>query len=569
MVTVFFFALTLFCLAHPEFPQAAEKNATAQRDELFRAYFRGEYGKAGELAEQHLKGYPQDAEAWNLAGNIELSRGDFVKAEIFYRNAVALQPDSILWTMSLADLMLVSGKFLRAREILEKLVRENPDLLLAQTYLCGIHFRYGDIEKCAPYLLSLKPEGVEDVELCLLSAAYHAKKKNFHETDRWIRRALELSPYQQDIMGMKYLNDTHLGRIVLDEVRKNESGAKSSLMEHYQKAGQLLDSGNLLQAQDKIKWLMRYYPEDLELRMMLAVAEGELGYLESAKKTLTEIMKTKTDKVSLFQPAQEMLKEFVREEQFEKQVKEKPWTEADIAKTEYYDVRTNLRAPYKNEILEELDEQTGKILDMLRPVFGDGMKLNARAKLNVYADKKSFIHEIYDHMFSDAVFFAGVYVRENGEDFIYYHFDKDLRTTGVVHEIAHFVLNNLVVNAPNWLNEGFADYAGTKLSGIDALEAKLAGKTYMGQLDRFGNLPPFDVVVKLREYDLRSYILWRNAVQFVLEFGDGKYRAPLKKYIELISNESFQVDPFREAFADHLDDIDKDWREFSRAKVIL
>lgn len=461
-------------------------------------------------------------------------------------------------------LLVNTGKLLKAQASLEKLIENQPAFLHPRVELCAIYLRHGEYEKCGPYLRDFEVDQVEDVEFCILAASYHMKKRDFEEASRWIGRALKLSPHQQEIVSLQYINEMHLGRIVLDEVRKMERGVKSSLMEHYRKAMILMEAGNMLQAQEKIRWLRRYYPEDLELKLMAAVIEGELGNLDESVREMEELTHAKTDKITILDMAQEMHQEFVRQREFEQQVKAGPWEGASESKTRYFQVHSNIKWIYGEEHLEEFDNYTDQIIEALKPLFGNPPKLDDRAILKIYADKKTFIREAYDYLFSDAIFFAGVYVHERNA--IYYHYNKELKMGGVIHEIVHFILHHAMSNIPSWLDEGVADYFAIELSKSDLLERRLEGKRYMEQLSHFGNLPDLDVIIKMRDYSPRSYILWRNAVKFMFEFEKGKYLPLLKRYVDLVSNESFKTDPFREAFAGVWQAMQADWKTFGRSE---
>jgi hypothetical protein len=137
-----------------------------------------------------------------------------------------------------------------------------------------------------------------------------------------------------------------------------------------------------------------------------------------------------------------------------------------------------------------------------------------------------------------------------------------LKVSGVVHEIAHAVINERMANSPIWLDEGIAEYVSLKLTPVDALDRKIMGKNYFRQLWEFRILPTVDVIVKKLDYSLESYTLWRAVVQFLFEYQNGKYLPPLKKYVELVSTETFQTDPFREAFSGLTEELEKDWRKY-------
>jgi tetratricopeptide (TPR) repeat protein len=463
-----------------------------------------------------------------------------------------------------AQLLLNSGKMRGARAELEKVLQMRPELFYPRVELCSLYVRTGEYEKCKPYIIDYQPAQVEDGDFCMLRAMYHMKKRDFESADPWIKRALELSGPQQEIVSTKYMNDMNLGRIVIDEVRKMEGGVKNSLMEHYRKAAILMESGNVMQAKTKIQWLMNYYPDDLDLKLMMAVIEGEMGNLDEGIRQMEAITHIKTDKVSAISGAQEMIKEYVRQREFEQQSKASDWEHAAHTETKYFDVYDNIGPPYREQFIGELDGYVEQILAIQGPLFDTPPQFKGKAQVKIYADKKSFVREAYDYFFSDAVFFAGVYTTELNA--IFYHFNKDLKGGGIVHEIGHFVLHQRGGNIPLWLDEGLADYGSMKFSGIDLLERRLEGKRFMDQLYRWGRLPDLDVIIKTREYSPRSYILWRNAVQFLFEAQNGKYIPYLKKYVDLVTSESFKKDPYAEAFAEVLPDIKKDWEEFVRGR---
>ena len=329
----------------------------------------------------------------------------------------------------------------------------------------------------------------------------------------------------------------------------------------------MMEAGNFLQAKEKIRWLMHYYPDDLELKLSLALIDGEMGDLDQAIRTIQEITHAKTDKITVVETAQQAYKDYVRQREFERKTKSGEWKDAEFFELHYFNVKTNVGHPYRAEFLANMDGYVEDLLEILKPVFGEKVMHQPKAELNIYSDKVSFIRDSYDYYFSDAVFFSGVFVREKNT--IYYHFAEELKTAGIIHEIAHWVLADLMIHAPDWLDEGMADYVSMKLSGIDFLENRLAGKTYMSEVYRFGKLPDLDRIIKMRDYQPRSYILWRNAVQFFLEYGNGKYIPYLRKYIDMLTQESFKMDAFAEAFEDVREELNKDWVEFTRLKVRL
>ncbi|MBI4549840.1 MAG: tetratricopeptide repeat protein [Candidatus Omnitrophica bacterium] len=530
------------------------------RERVLAAYAGANRADARRQIDQYLADHPADADIWGLSGDLYSDGGDAKSAEKSYRRALALRPESPWWRFSLARLAAASGKWKTARGHLEKLVSLHPELLRPRAELCGIYMRQGTFRKCSELLRGFAPGGVEDVEFALVAAAYYMKIRRHRTAARWIDRALALAPDEPEIRNLRYVNQMHLGRIVLDEIRKRERGVKSSLAEHYRKAMILMESGNMLQAKEKIRWLSRYYPEDLDLKLMSAVIEGELGRLDEAVRALEDLSHQKTDKITVLEMAQEMHREYVEQRKFEQRFRAADWEAAEEVETRYFKIRSNVRWTYAEEFPDIFDQYAERLFRELAPLTGP-VAIKKKCRLLIYADKESFVREAYDYLFSDAVFFAGVYAGERNS--IYYHFNKELMAAGVVHEIAHWALHNATENLPSWLDEGISDYLGMKIAGQDLLEKRLEEKRYLEQLRRFGNWPELELIVALRDYSARSYLLWRTAARFMFEFENGKYLPPLKKYLELLDTEKFEKDPFREAFAGVWQSLQKDWNSFT------
>ncbi|MDP3921083.1 MAG: tetratricopeptide repeat protein [Candidatus Omnitrophota bacterium] len=599
--TLYALTITALVVIIPVIRLDAANRESPSRAQVLKLYFEGDPTAHEDLFRSYLADHPEDNEIWGLLGSALAAQGRYEDGEEIYRKLLERAPDNVSakrelvstliyqgkmsdayalneelletlgdsWTdiYTKANLLMFERKLVRAQVELEKLIKLQPNLLKPRTELCGIYLTLGEYKKCGPVILDYGVDDIEDVEYCILRATYHMKRMNYDEAGVWIEKALSLVPGHPEIVTMQYVNDVHLGRVLLGEVRRREDGIKSSLREHYRRTALMMEAGNFLQAKEKLRWLMHYYPDDLELQLSIALIDGELGELDKAIDAIEEITHVKTDKITVVETAQQAYKDYVRQREFERKTKTGEWKDAEVLESRYFKLKTNVGDPYRTEFLASLDEYVDDLTKILTPIFGEKVIAQPKADLNIYADKISFVRDSYDYYFSDAVFFSGVFVREKNT--LYYHFTEELKTGGIIHEIAHWVMADLMIRAPAWLDEGVADYVSMKLSGIDFLENRLAGKTYMSELYRFGKLPDLDRVIKTRDYQPRSYVLWRNAAQFFFEYENGKYIPRLRKYIEMLTNESFSVDAFGEAFEDVMEELNEDWVEFARQKVRL
>lgn len=93
------------------------------------------YPAAIQVLSQHLKGSPNDVEAYNLLGQALAGRGDLARAEAAYRRMVAIAPNDDRASYNLAVTLIRTGRFHEARQWLEAALEANPSLVRARQRL--------------------------------------------------------------------------------------------------------------------------------------------------------------------------------------------------------------------------------------------------------------------------------------------------------------------------------------------------------------------------------------------------------------------------------------------------
>ncbi len=90
------------------------------------AYNMGDKWTARRALDGALKRFPDQPRLLHLAGILWDNEGDYRKAEEFYRKAYALAPDSLLWGVHLASLLVRTGRSKEALSVLETVAQKLP-----------------------------------------------------------------------------------------------------------------------------------------------------------------------------------------------------------------------------------------------------------------------------------------------------------------------------------------------------------------------------------------------------------------------------------------------------------
>jgi Flp pilus assembly protein TadD len=96
------------------------------------------YPEALAIAEEVVRGAPDNADAVYLRGTVYMSMGNFPQAETDFRQALVLQPEHLATMNDLAVLLIDTGKPGEARELLERVLERNPDDRVAAENLAGL-----------------------------------------------------------------------------------------------------------------------------------------------------------------------------------------------------------------------------------------------------------------------------------------------------------------------------------------------------------------------------------------------------------------------------------------------
>jgi predicted CXXCH cytochrome family protein len=111
----------------------SQASGPAAQTNLGNAYLR--LGRS-DLAEQTLRGFPEDPDANNLLGMLESARSDYRAAEQFFRKSLVLQTDHAEAHHNLANLLASRGDYPQAAYHFQQAIAANPAYAEA-------HYRFG------------------------------------------------------------------------------------------------------------------------------------------------------------------------------------------------------------------------------------------------------------------------------------------------------------------------------------------------------------------------------------------------------------------------------------------
>jgi tetratricopeptide (TPR) repeat protein len=135
---------------------ALQASASVQSEIAFHqgvvAYGKGELAAAQAAFEAVLTQDAEDTAAIHYLGLIAAERGDFEAAIVYYRNAIALDPENVDFRFDVGSALLESGKTAEARREFDMVLAAEPDRARAQLFAGIGAYRAGAYRDSLPLL---------------------------------------------------------------------------------------------------------------------------------------------------------------------------------------------------------------------------------------------------------------------------------------------------------------------------------------------------------------------------------------------------------------------------------
>jgi tetratricopeptide (TPR) repeat protein len=191
--------------------------------ESTKAFYRGNYVQAAELAEKHLRAYPKDVPARLLLARAELAQGKFQQAFEGLQRILASEPNNIdaLYYMSLIARELSHREFERlfsiapdsdrvhqllgetalaaenkseAEEEFLKALKANPHSIEVSTELAELKRLQSKFDEAIVYYTQAEQIGTLNYEIAYGLGACYTYKQEYSQAIEWLRKAVALAP---------------------------------------------------------------------------------------------------------------------------------------------------------------------------------------------------------------------------------------------------------------------------------------------------------------------------------------------------------------------------------------
>jgi tetratricopeptide (TPR) repeat protein len=242
-------------------------NPSALRDLGWTYVSTGHLEHAARIWQRYAKAYPDEPQPRNLLTHVNLKRKDYAAAVESAQASLRLDPGQLPQQLNLARALLNNGQFTEARDLAERLARENADDLAAQVLWGELLMQYHDFARG-----KAQWRRVLDLGSTSPKAVYY-----------WILSMYELGEYEPALA---------------EAARRVDAGTASHSLV------QLLadDALRRQDAPEAIRWyqvMATRFPERLAAWLELARLQGEVGDLAAAQRSLQEARRRHPDRVDV------------------------------------------------------------------------------------------------------------------------------------------------------------------------------------------------------------------------------------------------------------------------------
>jgi tetratricopeptide (TPR) repeat protein len=279
--------LRTFCLLVLVAANSAETHGQSSAlVESTKAFYRGDYAEAAQLAEKHLRAYPKDVPVRLVLARAELAQGKFKQAFEGLQKILVSDPNNIdaLYYMS------VIARELSHREY-ERLFSIAPDSgrvhqLLGEAALAAEN--RSEAEEEFQKALSSNPHSIEvSVELAELKRS----QSKFDEAITYYTQAEQIGPLNYEIaygLGASYTYKQEYSRAI-EWLQKAAALAPDSAAGRFALGNALFQNGQFEAAIPELNVSLKIEPRMKQAYFLLGRAYSKLGRMDDAKVALKKL----------------------------------------------------------------------------------------------------------------------------------------------------------------------------------------------------------------------------------------------------------------------------------------
>lgn len=191
--------------------------------ECTRAFYRGDYALAAQLAERHLRKYPKDAPVRVMLARAELAQGKFQQTfeelqkvlasdstnvdalyymslvsreleEREYRRLFSLDPDSARVHQLLAEAAVAAENSSQAEEEFQKALKTGPNSGEVATELAELKRSQSKFDEAITYYMLAEKSTPLNYDIAYGLGACYTYKQEYSRAIEWLRKAMVLAP---------------------------------------------------------------------------------------------------------------------------------------------------------------------------------------------------------------------------------------------------------------------------------------------------------------------------------------------------------------------------------------
>jgi tetratricopeptide (TPR) repeat protein len=215
--------LRSFCLLVLVAPVAAQTHGQSLAlTESIKAFYRGDYVQAGQVAENHLRAHPKDVPVRLILARAELAQGKFHQAFEGLQKVLAADPNNIdaLYYVSLiarelshreyerlfsiardsdhvhqllGEAAMAAGNKSEAEEEFQKALKANPHSIEVSTELAELKRSQSKFDEAIIYYTQAEQIGPLNYEIAYGLGACYTYKQEYPRAIEWLRKAAALA----------------------------------------------------------------------------------------------------------------------------------------------------------------------------------------------------------------------------------------------------------------------------------------------------------------------------------------------------------------------------------------
>src|SRR6267142_6302223 len=254
--------------------------------ESTKAFYRGDYLQAAELAEKHLRAYPKDVAVRLILARAELAQGKFQQAfeglqkvllsdpnnidALYYMSLIArelshreyerlfsIAPDSDRVHQLLGEAALAAENRSEAEEEFQKALSSNPQSIEVSAELAELKRSQSKFDEAITYYTQAEQIGPLNYEIAYGLGACYTYKQEYSRAIEWLQKAVALAP------------DSAAGRFALGNA--------------------LFQNGQFEAAIPELNVSLKIEPRMKQAYFLLGRAYSKLGRMDDAKVALKKL----------------------------------------------------------------------------------------------------------------------------------------------------------------------------------------------------------------------------------------------------------------------------------------